>query len=428
MACLYCKLSYIHSDLSRTAFCHALMLVLGIFLLSVPAQAQDAVVEEVLEEVAATDATDEIPDDPYTVENIEVDVTADNAVQAREKAFEEAQLKGYETLAKRFLSDDEKESFETPEIGTVSSYVKDFEVTNEKLSAYRYKGTYTIRFSPKTFRNPDMDGLYQNADGPKQGEILIVPFYELNGRHYLWQVNPFLEAWARARSNNVLGKAIVPIGDIDDISQLKDEQGLSYDPARLNAMRLRYRANDVALMIATPEEQPDGAVNVLISLYNAKPYGPELAQQFSVKGYPGELPEQLYNRIVSTVSQALHRGWKRQTAVHTADNNSSAVQEVPLTGPEASLTAQINFSTARDWVETKRSIERARGVKSLQVKSLSPRSAVLVVTYVGDIQNLRTSLQQQGVGLNDPQTQYTQTGAGVPPLYQIYSSRRAGQY
>ena len=46
-----------------------------------------------------------------------------------------------------------------------------------------------------------------------------------------WQVNPFLEAWARARSNNVLGKAIVPIGDIDDISQLKEDQGLSYDPS-----------------------------------------------------------------------------------------------------------------------------------------------------------------------------------------------------
>ena len=195
---------------------------------------------------------------------------------------------------------------------------------------------------------------------------------------------------------------------------------------RLNAMRLRYRANDVALMIATPEEQPNGAINVLISLYNAKPYGPELAQQFAVKGYAGEIPEQLYNRVVSTVSQALHRGWKRDTSVQA--NSFNSVQEAPLTGPEANLTAQINFSTAREWVETKKSIERARGVKSLQVKSLSPRTATLIINYVGEVQNLRTSLQQQGVGLNNPQTQYTQTGAGVPPLYQIYSSRRAGQY
>lgn len=34
-------------------------------------------------------------DDIYTVENVEVDVTADNAVQAREKAMEEAQVKAY---------------------------------------------------------------------------------------------------------------------------------------------------------------------------------------------------------------------------------------------------------------------------------------------------------------------------------------------
>ena len=302
-------------------------------------------------------------------------MTADNAVQAREKAFEEAQLKGYEELAKRFLSAEEQENFETPEIGTVSSFVKDFEVTNEKLSAYRYKGTYTIRFSPKTFRNTNIDGSMQDASGMAQDQILIVPFYEVNGRSYLWQVNPFLEAWARANSNNVLGKAVVPIGDIDDISQIQDEQGLRYDPASLNAMRLRYRAVDVALMIAAPTTQPDGATDVLVSLYNVKPYGPELAQQFSVKGYPGEIQEQLYNRVVSTVSQAMHRGWKRHTAVQEANNNMPVVEEVPLTGPEASLTAQINFSTAREWVETKKSIERARGVKSVQVKSLSPRTA-----------------------------------------------------
>ena len=82
--------------------------------------------------------------DPYTVEGIEVDVTADNAVEARADAFEVAQIKGYEILAQRFLSAEEMKTFETPDVEAISSFVKDYEVTNEQLSAVRYKGIYKI--------------------------------------------------------------------------------------------------------------------------------------------------------------------------------------------------------------------------------------------------------------------------------------------
>lgn len=416
---------YSYSRLLRTVFC---CLLLGALFVPTMVMAQ-----EVVEEVAAEKATDDVPDDPYTVEDIEVDVTADNAVEAQRQAFEEAQIKGYEALANRFLSEEEMAAFESPDINTVSSFVNDFEVTNEKLSAVRYKGTYTIRFSKNTFNKPDIDGLYGNTAMSQTGETLIVPFFETSGRYFLWQVNPFLNAWARARSNKVLGKAIVPIGDVEDLSQVRGEQGLSYDPSRLNSMRLRYQARDVALMIATPEALPDGTTNVLVSIYNAKPYGPELSKQFSVRGYPGEFEDQLYNRVVAQISGTLHADWKRDTAV-TVQNDPQenprpdAVQRAPLTGPKTSITAQINFSTARQWVETKKSIERARTVKSVQVKSLSPRSATLGIDFVGDIQNLRTALLQQGVELNEPGTQYTQTGAGQQPIYQLLPMREQRQF
>lgn len=414
---------YRYSRLPRTVFC-----LFFVSVLIIPsAFAQEAETEIIIEEEAG-----DVPDDPYTIENIEVDVTADNAVEAQKQAFEEAQIKGYEALAKRFLSEEEMAAFVSPDINTVSAFVKDFEVTNEQLSAVRYKGIYTIRFSEGTFNSPDIDGLYGNVAMPQSGEILVVPFYEFNNRYFLWQANPFLDAWARARSNKVLGKAIVPIGDVEDIAQIRDEQALSYDPARLNSMRLRYQAREVAVMIASPEVGPDGAKNILISIYSAKPYGPALSKQFSVRGYLGELEEQLYNRVVAQVSATIHSEWQRDTAIGTAQNNNqpdpTAVQRQELTGPKNSITAQISFSTARQWVETKKSIERARGVKAVQVKSLSPRAATLGIDFVGDIGNLRTSLMQQGVGLNDPGSQYLPTAAGQQPVYQLVPARSQRQF
>ena len=370
----------------------------------------------------------------YTVEKIEVDVTAANAVEAREKAFEEAQVKGYEMLAERFLSAEELESFEVPDINTVSALVKDYEVTNEQLSAIRYKGVYKIRYSDKAFGLGGNGSQMQEDGQVRQGDVLVLPFYESGGRTFLWQVNPFLEAWVRARNYGQAGRAIIPVGDIDDISSIRDDQARNYDPSRLNAMRIRYQAKDVALMIATPETMGDGSTNITVSLYHVKPYGPELAQQISVRGYPGEMQEQRYNRVVSEVTKSFGENWKRQTAVQNASHNNSGVngiERAPLTGPVNGLTAQLNFSSVREWVDIKRSIERAHGVKSVQVESMSSRSAKVGIDYQGDFENLRMALQQQGVGINSPQTSYTQTGAGQPLIYQIHAigkTPRQSQY
>ena len=388
---------YRHFSLFRTVFCTAFMVVSSILLLT----SSFALAQE----------------DLYIVEDIEVDVTADNAVEAREKAFEAAQIKGYEMLAARFLSAEELESFETPDINTVANFVQDYEVTNEKLSAIRYKGVYKIRYSSQTFGNAGVDSV-QNASASQNADILILPFYEMGGRTVLWQNNPFLNAWARARGYNTLGRGIVPVGDLKDITQVRDDQALNYDPSRLNAIRLRYQARETAILIATPEIMTDGTQTILISIYSAKPYGPELSQQVSVRSFPGEVPEQLYNRAVSEVSKTLQAGWQRQTAVETA----KTVVEEPLTGPIKSITAQLNFTSVREWVDTKRTLERTRGVKSVQVKSLSPRQATMDINFQGGIQNLRYALQQANITLNDPRTQYTQTGTGQAPIYQIYKS------
>ena len=36
-----------------------------------------------------------------------------------------------------------------------------------------------------------------------------IGFFEVNDRYYLWQINPFWDAWKRAQSNKKTGKIIV---------------------------------------------------------------------------------------------------------------------------------------------------------------------------------------------------------------------------
>ena len=62
----------------------------------------------------------------YTVEGVEVDVTAENAVKAREKAVDEAQVKAYKMLAERLLGEEAMKTFVVPDPVTVSTLVQDF--------------------------------------------------------------------------------------------------------------------------------------------------------------------------------------------------------------------------------------------------------------------------------------------------------------
>lgn len=370
-------------------------------------------------------AQEEAETPSYTVEDIEVDITADNAVQAREEAFEAAQIKGYEMLAERFLSEEELKDFTAPDINSVSALVKDYEVTNEKLSATRYKGTYKIRYSSHAFSQQDdlMNGQDALANINQGGDTLILPFFETSGRSFLWQINPFLDAWVRARNNNQAGRAIVPVGDVDDVTQMRGTQSLNYDPAALDAMRLRYRARDVVLMTATPQPMSDGSSNIAVSLYNIRPYGPELSRQLSIRGYPGEAEEQKYNRVVQEVIRNLGSAW---AATSPPTNQQNYVAQQPLSGPVANIIAQLNFSSVRQWVDAKRKIEQTRGVASVEVKSLSPKSATLNINFQGDVGGLRQSLQQVGLNLNDPPVSFGQGGG--TPIYQLTQNFNAGTY
>ncbi|MEM6782067.1 MAG: hypothetical protein AAF569_09420, partial [Pseudomonadota bacterium] len=122
----------------RTAFCM-------LMLIAMPALADDSV---------------------YKVEGIEVDVTAENAVEAREKAFEEAQVKAFEVLTEKLMTPFERETYEMPDVNTISGFVQDFEVTNEQLSAVRYKGTYTFRFRPGAIQGHMSDEEFSYSETP----------------------------------------------------------------------------------------------------------------------------------------------------------------------------------------------------------------------------------------------------------------------
>lgn len=321
----------------------------------------------------------------YRVEGVEVDVTADNAVEAREKAFEEAQMKAFDILAERILSESELEAYQKPDIATISNFVQDFEVTNEQLSAVRYKGTYTFRFRSGAIQGHMAQNEFEYSDTPQNDPVLILPFTQVGTRTVLWEGNPFMEAWAKlSRQANGTAATMVPMGDLLDVSQVKDDPALRYDKTMIDNMVARYDAQKAVILIA--ETQADQSLNV--SMYSTDSAMPVFIDTIKIESKPGMPEYTLYEDAVREVQGALRHSWKKETRIDPAQLSS--------------LKARARFATVQEWIELKRSIEAVSGVSSVKVQGLKPKEAIIRIEYVGGESRLIPAFSQAGIALNSP--------------------------
>jgi hypothetical protein len=83
--------------------------------------------------------------DPYTVADVNADVTADTAGHARDQALTQAEHMAFAQLCTRMNAPDSAAKINDD---VLAGLVQSFEVQSEHLSAVRYIGVFTIRFKP----------------------------------------------------------------------------------------------------------------------------------------------------------------------------------------------------------------------------------------------------------------------------------------
>lgn len=329
----------------------------------------------------------------FVVEGVEVDVTASNALQARDQAFDEAQKKAFEALSERLLADDEIQNFKAPDLSTISTLIKDYEITNEKLSSVRYIGTYTFRFDENGIRNL-FTGSGQRFTDVQSRPLLILPFYQKDASMTLWSPdNIWMQAWDKSENTGTLVPLIVPIGDLEDVRDVRDNQALNYDENKLQSMLARYGAGEAVLLIATPdahlsmvESQNQPATGALsIGIYRTDRNGPEYTGRIAVSAQPDQTLSELMDVAVLRVQGLLKKDWKERTMV--------AADEI------GSLEAVVPIRSLSEWAAIQRQLQLASGINDVMVKSLSPHEARIQIAYQGNPQRLGLALEQVDLSL-----------------------------
>ena len=328
----------------------------------------------------------------FTVENVKVDATAENAIAAREKAFEEAQIKAFQELTTRMLPEADIATTQPPATNIISTMIKDFELTNEQLSSVRYIGTYTFRFKDRDVRR------YFAQKGATIIEassktLLILPFIDRDSRTSIWSPgNLWMQAWNRVPNLGGVVPLEVPLGDINDVRDISDSGAYTYDAARLNSMLQRYNANEAVVTVATPDEEFQKIIDPLavakgslvIEIYRTDRGTPELVNQLTITADGALTRQQVYDRGVTMVRSALQKNWKAKTATPAAQKSKSIRVAVPI-------------QNLNDWLNIQSQLKRISSLQDITLKSLSPRQANIEIYYKGDKERLNIALAQAGM-------------------------------
>lgn len=348
----------------------------------------------------------------FTVSDVKVDVTAADALSAREEAFAEARIKAFEKLAERMLTEEDMGSFDMPGPDVVSMLIKDYEVTNEKLSTVRYIGTYTFRFEEQGVRR-FLGQRGHSFTNVGSRPLLILPFFEYQNRTVLWSpYNSWLEAWERKGDLDGLVPIVVPLGDLDDVRDLGGDDALTYDERGLSRMLARYGAGEAVLAVAIPNNQSN---ETSIYLYRTDRARPEFVTRIDLRGTGPSAFEQGVERV----THALQRDWKARTQVRSDDENR--------------LQVRVEFSSLAEWAEIQRELNRVYGITSIDLKEISPRAARLDLLFQGTERRLRLALQQSDMTLTAPKINVASLGPqsdrrpGTPLVYQLYINNTAGR-
>lgn len=359
-------------------------------------------------------------DDPlFTITDVRVEVTAENAVAAREKAFAQAQADAFKKLAERMLPEDSLAKFAPPAADRLPSFINDFEITDERVSAVQYIGTYTFRFRPDAVRGFLGQENLSYADVPSRA-LLALPFYQWGSRTVLWGTdNPWLAAWSSHGRGEGLVPVVAPLGDAQDMADIGDGDALTYDPAALQTMLARYAAGEAAVMIAAPVWRDPGASaaggvpgELDIALYRTDQTPPVFVGNLKVESVPGEEAAAFYARAVTRARQALQSDWKNRVQAAPAERNS--------------IRARARFAAMQDWMAVQRALRAAPGVDGFKVLSLRAGEAQVQIDFTGSEDRLRLALAQADLTLSAPQIEFGAVAAAQAPLtYDIVLTRPA---
>jgi hypothetical protein len=320
------------------------------------------------------------------VRGIDVDVTAGNAVDAREKAVLQGQRKGLRQALLMLAPSANVDQMPPLSDSQITDLVADYDVESEQTSTVRYSGKLTFRYR--------LDGLtallQQNGIGAAttpSPPVLLLPVMVSGGKNILWEDgNAWRAAWASHPPSTGLVPIMLPKGDAADTAAITADQAASGDMTKIQALAAHYGVGDVAVAILRSDPASQALAINVVRYSIAGPSG-GFQDQLTPPAGSTTTPDTLYAAAIDRIADHFQQDWIAQNQV------SSSIEQ--------RLTVDAPVNGLAQWAELRRRLASIATLHQVDVVYLMQTHAELDLVFIGDRDQLTRALAQRALILKD---------------------------
>ncbi len=314
----------------------------------------------------------------FTIGGIEVDVTAADAIKAREQGIREAYGRAAKLLVERMVAPEDRAKAPPLSAAQLDGMVRGVEFGRERTTANRYIATLAVVFAAdgvKAWLGQAGITVAETVARP----ALVVPLWKAKGGiEQLDDRNAWRDAWAKLETAGSAVPISIVRGDQLDQDALAVEEAFVGDVSALSRLNERYRAPTIVVAIVDGDKQ-SGVLTVSGIRYDTQTGArSEIARTtIADAAQLAEAARRMHARI--------DEEW-RSLAVVRRDSQDTLDVFVPIRG-------------LSDWALVRQRLGAIPAIKTVTVQTLESDRADLRVDFFGTAEQLQRTLAQAGLQL-----------------------------
>jgi hypothetical protein len=313
----------------------------------------------------------------FTIGGIEEDVTAADAVQARQQAIREARQKAVKLLVERMVPPEDRAKVPPVSDQRLDSMVRGVEFQSERPAGNRYSATIGVVFGAEPVKQWLSEAGISIAETVARAALVIPLWKDKTGLEPLDDRNAWRDAWTGLDTLGTSVPVALVRGDQLDQDAITVEQAFVGDVTALSRLDERYRAPVVIVAIA--EGDKDGPIKLGGMRYD---------MQTGARSELMSITVQDSSQLAAAAKQIhakLDQDWRGLATVRRDQ--------------QAGLDVVVPIQALGDWVKVRQRLGGIPAVKSVVVRQLEADHADLHLDYYGSPEDLQKTLSQVGLQL-----------------------------
>ena len=321
----------------------------------------------------------------YTVEKLSIEASAADAVVAKKKAIAEAERRAMNIVLWRITPFSAYERLPKPKASLIEDLLEGFSVRREANSGTQYLATLDFTFQPDAVRQ-FLQGYgipYTDTQAPA---ISVLPILMRDGK----LVKSGSDAWRKAWSGLDLDHTLTPVRLLALESAVTDQQAqaiFSGDVEAFEALSNLYGEDTMVVAVASADGE-DGKLKT--RLYGTDRAGPIDLARFDRIG-AGDV-NGAAKRSAAIALRILEGRWKL---------SKSPLGGVSDDEQQVNFAVTAEFAGLSQWQKMRSRLTRVPGVQSLDIVSLSARSANVTMEFPGGAERLSQQLRRHNLNLQN---------------------------